>query len=452
MNTNTLKFIKITLRIFFFIVSTAALIRLIWMITHIGKYSLQMDLSAVYAAGKSLLYGFDPYVNNLIKDIECWDGTAAFTHSRFIYTPLIAGIFKGFALLPYLVTKHIWLLSSISSMLISLLISMKTIKLKKTPEILLFLFSFTIFFFPVQTCLERGQINWVILLLVASSVYYMVRAGHNNIIAGVLLAAATMVKIYFLFLLPFLILRKKRDIIKGYILGGVIFFLFSLVFAGLEIHYDYFFKHLPRSAERNEEGTKAERLPKEARMYIKSFPQGRTVLNGKSYYLEVLPCNHSASLTQEFFPLNPKKRLFGLNSGKGSLIIFSILFSIMFIWHLRKRGMFAKLNPLQELIFWQIALIIILLSVPMAWNMNFIWVLPVSCILIKKCQSIEKKQQLAYILLCILGLLMIGLPDTMIPFQRLLGRANRYIYGGFALLIGLMNLINDNSRKFAQRN
>src|SRR6185436_700092 len=64
--------------------------------------SLQQDLAAYWVAGAARSAGLDPYVNHVGGPVapELWDGVAVFAHSRFLYPPLIAELFRPLARLP----------------------------------------------------------------------------------------------------------------------------------------------------------------------------------------------------------------------------------------------------------------------------------------------------------------------------------------------------------------
>ena len=70
--------------------------------------SLQVEFSTYYAAGEALNCGLSPYVNNVDHVPPIWDGLDRYRHSRFLYPPLAATLFRAFALLPYATAKVIW--------------------------------------------------------------------------------------------------------------------------------------------------------------------------------------------------------------------------------------------------------------------------------------------------------------------------------------------------------
>ena len=75
-----------------------------------SQHSVQMDLSAFYAAGESLRLGLDPYTNNYPAVVT---GTDYMRYSGFLYPPLTGLLFKAGAAFSYLKFKQLWDFSQI---------------------------------------------------------------------------------------------------------------------------------------------------------------------------------------------------------------------------------------------------------------------------------------------------------------------------------------------------
>ena len=73
----------------------------------VATASLQQDFAAYWVAGAARHAGLDPYINQVggAAAPELWDGVAVFTHSRFLYPPVVAELFRAFAALPFPVAK-----------------------------------------------------------------------------------------------------------------------------------------------------------------------------------------------------------------------------------------------------------------------------------------------------------------------------------------------------------
>src|SRR5689334_12741430 len=73
--------------------------------------SYQQDFAAYWAAGRARYLGLDPYVNYAGRGGDLaypWDGLALFRHSRFLYPPLGADLFRPLILLPYVAAKGLF--------------------------------------------------------------------------------------------------------------------------------------------------------------------------------------------------------------------------------------------------------------------------------------------------------------------------------------------------------
>ena len=70
----------------------------------------QEDFIAYWVAGSARRLGLDPYVNNAVAGLmppALWDGSI-FHHSRFLYPPLAAELFRPLGGLPYRAAKVVF--------------------------------------------------------------------------------------------------------------------------------------------------------------------------------------------------------------------------------------------------------------------------------------------------------------------------------------------------------
>ena len=72
--------------------------------------SLQQDFAAYWIAGTARRLGLDPYVNHVGSAAapNLWDGLALFRHSRFLYLPLVADLFRPLASVRYAAAKGLF--------------------------------------------------------------------------------------------------------------------------------------------------------------------------------------------------------------------------------------------------------------------------------------------------------------------------------------------------------
>ena len=74
------------------------------------QHSLQQDFAAYWIAGTARRLSLDPYLSHVgsANAPTLWDGVALFRHSRFLYPPLVADLFRPLASLPYATAKALF--------------------------------------------------------------------------------------------------------------------------------------------------------------------------------------------------------------------------------------------------------------------------------------------------------------------------------------------------------
>lgn len=439
--------IRILLITFFVFV----VIRLIGFVFKLGCESLQMDFSAFYTSGEALNYGLSPYQNHISHDPSIWDGIVIFKHSRFIYFPLFGVLFRPMALLPYLYAKFFWMLFSILCIVFALDTIRKTIGLENRVELSLIIGIFLCLFYPLLTFLERGQIYGLTLLIMTIAIRLMLKDRKARILSGILWAVASSIQVYCVLVFPFLVLRRKWKVVAGYIIGWIMVCLLTISITGPKLIHDYIFKEMPRIAIFGEGGTEEMMMPADIiRKYLGNVPAGMTVKDGIIYQPSAFNFVSNATLTKTVFGswLSMVLVKLGLkvNMAITSIVTLGIFFLFMLLWQLYHRKQFSHFTTMQEVIYWQIILIIVLLSAPFTWVMCVIWVLPSLIIVLSKFRFIMSKSQAVYLYLCIIGLIIAALPDYygfpfLLPFCEFL--RNKYIYAEVLLFLSLLLLMKD---------
>lgn len=394
------------------------IIRLVYFLLRFGEESLQMDFAAFYTAGEALNHGLSPYVNHVTRDPPIWDGVDAFQHSRFLYPPLAAVLFQPIALLPYGVAKYLWMLLNLISVCCSLFITVKTISLKITPERILTLIVFLSTFHPLLPLLERGQIDGLTLLLVTLAIWLMVtrNSSHTDVVAGFLWGMSTLIKLHCVYIVPFLLVRRRWAVVGGYVLGLSGIVLLSLIMSPY-LSLEYLQKELPRIARFGEGGTEAMKVPAEVIQARRAWlPEGYTQKDGAVYRVESFRAISNASLARG---LGAVLRRIGLELQLSvlSLLIFLGLFTGIWMWQICRR-IPSRLEILEEAMYWQNALVLILLSAPLTWVMNTVWLLPIAASALcaytaSRDRTPDARRGLALIL-CALGLLTAWVPDSIV--------------------------------------
>ena len=395
------------------LVALAAL-RLAGFVATFGGESLQMDFSAFYTAGEALNAGLSPYESHILASPPIWDGIDRYQHSRFLYPPLVATLFQPVADLPYHVAKVAWMIVGLLALFGALLLSMRLVGVRLTEPAAWITWLVALTFHPLLTFLERGQIDSLTLLLLTGGIALLCTRRREGT-AGLLIAAATLLKLHTVLLLPFLVLRRRRRALAGYAIGGVLILILSLIFNGPALLLDYLTVEFPRISRYGEGGT-PEMLVDPAVIADLQPGEGLTVKQGRVYRHESFAFVSNASLgrTRTGYRLQEHLTAAGLPSAQtvASLVFFALLFAIVALLH-RWASPRDHVDPTYDLIYWHLALVIVLLSAPLTWVMNTIWLLTLTPLLVREFSSPRPPARRIALTLVGLGLAVAALPDHL---------------------------------------
>src|SRR5262245_4159262 len=114
---------------------------------------VQQDFVAYWVAGSVRRLGLNPYVNHAVPGVTptLWDG-GVFHHSRFLYPPLAAELFRPLAALPYRVAKVVFTSALVGAWIATAALLARG-RRGSTPVLIA-----GALFFPLYLNLERGQI------------------------------------------------------------------------------------------------------------------------------------------------------------------------------------------------------------------------------------------------------------------------------------------------------
>lgn len=383
----------------------AALVRLAGFVVRFGAESVQSDFAAFYTAGEASALGLSPYRTHAEHEPPVWDGVDTYRHSRFLYPPLVATLFRPLAALPYSVAKRLWMVVSLACLAYALAATLRAVGAHPGTTALLALGVFVAFSHPLLTLLERGQIDSVTLALIVAAARPLIQEGRERLASGVLLAAATLLKLNVVYVIPFLALRKRWRVLAGYALGGVALGIVSLIANGPRVLADYVTRELPRIAAYGENGTSDMLLPTDQLERLRAGrPPGRTVKDGREYAVESFGFVANASLARVVSARTGGHRL----ASATSAAILVVLCGILFLVERRQRG--RPRDPVRELVHWQVILTTILLAGPLTWAMNVVWLLPAAVILLHWDRLTHPVEAPALVGLA-LGLLLAAVPD-----------------------------------------
>jgi len=397
-------------RYLIWIVFAAALAYLLARVQSLPRDVLQMDFTAFYTAGESLNFGLSPYLNHITYTPPIWDGIDPFIFSRFQYPPPAAMFFQLVALLPFLAAKYAWVILSLICVVLSITLTARIFPLKATWQWLL-LGILICLFFPLLTLIERGQIDAVTLfLLIVAGFWYICKGRCEGWLAGFAIALAILLKVYCIFLLPFLLIRRRWTILAGTISGLLILMAGSyLLPGGADAWKEYVNDVLPRISYHNEGLVQAQVNPELIRELRGDAGIDATRKDGRIYKLSGFNFSSNASLVRvlldEFFA--PDSRI------SRSLLSFLVFIglSIPFIPWLLRAGTGRVVDRQHEFLFWLLIMVVILLAAPLTWTMNVVWLLPIAVFIISTGNRDGFSQLGIPLVLMTFGVLIAALPD-----------------------------------------
>lgn len=325
-------------------------------VTAVGLWSaagcLQQDFAAYRAAGAARRAGLDPYVNQVTVDPRLWDGVALFRHSRFLYPPLVADLFRPLAALPFRTAKVAFTLATIAAWVGAACVA------APGPGRAVFLLA-SVAFFPLWQHLERGQIDLGLLLLLAVAW----RARDRVWLAGLALAAAIAVKPALLGVaLVVAALGRLRLVAASLAALAAIAGLTALVDGPARLR-EYVREVAPRAGLYGEGGTEAMLLPPD-RLPAEADPNSVTV-DGRAYALGLWDVPTVASLPRLLAPDEPARA--------AALLPFLVLFGLLAAC--ARRTVAAGGDG--HWLYWGAAIASVIAS-PAGWIMGLVFALPLA--------------------------------------------------------------------------
>lgn len=157
------------------------------------------------------------------------------------YPPIVTVLFSIFSFLPLGVASKVWAFLSIIFLFISLHLCFRLFKIRFMSSTGLILSSLVFNFFPVKFTLGMGQLNLLVLMFVAFTLYFYIKGRDSY--SGICLGISVMLKLFpVLLLLYFLLIKKYKIFLCSVVtiisMGGV-----SYLFIKPEIN-NYYWQHL----------------------------------------------------------------------------------------------------------------------------------------------------------------------------------------------------------------
>jgi hypothetical protein len=338
--------------------------------------SLQQDLAAYWVAGKARWLGLDPYVNYCGSDVapRLCDGVSVFRHSRFLYPPLAAELFRVLAIVPYRFAKVAFTVAAVIGWLLTA--RLVAVRPGGRPRDSVAVIVSGALFFPLYFHLERGQIDLLLLPLVLGAWLRQERP----LLAGGVLALAAIFKPALLGLLPVMFALGHRRWALATIAGCAVAAAATLALSGPRLVAEYVGGVLPRAALYGEGGTD-DMLLDESKLPAADEESDRTGLDGRSYRIAIPPFDASASASW------PRRLAPETPHWATSLLPFVLVMGGL-VWvalRLPRReeddDPEELIHPVFEdagLLLFTAALLACVITSPTGWVMSFVWMFPMA--------------------------------------------------------------------------
>ncbi|HEY7375844.1 MAG TPA: glycosyltransferase 87 family protein [Polyangia bacterium] len=326
---------------------------------------VQQDLVAFWVAGRVCGLGLDPYVNHAVAGTvppALWDG-GVFHHSRFLYPPLAAELFRPLALLPYRAAKVVFTIAVVAAWLAASLLLARGRPGAKTAILVAGALAF-----PVWLNLERGQIDLLLLPLIVLAW----RVRDRALVAGALLALAAVFKPALLGVVPVLAALGRWRWAGAVAAACAVAALATVALSGRALAREYAVSVLPRAVLYGEGGTD-EMLYHERELERFDLDElgERQTADGRSY-LYTLPLFDrpvSASLPRLLAPESP--------SWATSWLPY-LIGAAGLAWAGARLARRRPDGGDAELVLFGAALVACVVASPTGWAMGLVWALPLA--------------------------------------------------------------------------
>jgi len=328
----------------------------------VATASLQQDFAAYWVAGAARRVGLDPYVNQVggAAAPDLWDGVAVFAHSRFLYAPVVAEVFRGFALLPYPIAKAVFTALMVGAWIAA---SLTLARASAKPRAAALAFGAGALFYPLYLALERGQIEPLVLLLLTAAFRMRARPAA----AGAALAAAVAFKPALCGVVLVVAALGRWRVVGAALAGLAVIALAGVALSGPALTVEYVTRVLPRAALYGEGGDEAMLLPA-ARLASRAdeLEAGVATLDGRSYPVAAWEGPASASLPRLLAPAGPTR----LATRAPAILLLALL--LVAARTVRPGG-----DAREALLFWAAAVMCVIAS-PAGWIMGLVVALPLA--------------------------------------------------------------------------
>ncbi len=217
--------------------------------------SLQQDFAAFFTAARARALHLDPYVNHLGTPGGPWDGVAVYRHSRFLYPPIVAELFRPLAALPFVWAKTLFTAASLLALVLGLCVvagdpSLATPGAGRRQPNLAVTLALAAVWPPVFAAVERGQIDLLLLPMLAAAW----RWRRHAAVAGLALGSCALGKPLVLGILPVLLGARRWRWAAATVGALGLYGAASVAVSGRDLCAEYLTDVLPRAALYGEGG------------------------------------------------------------------------------------------------------------------------------------------------------------------------------------------------------
>jgi len=325
--------------------------------------SLQQDLVAYWVAGRVRRLGLDPYLNHAVRSVapSLWDGSI-FHHSRFLYPPLAAELFRPLALLPYRAAKVVFTAIVVAAWIGA------TLGIARGRRAVAAVALAGALFFPLALNLERGQIDVLLLLLLVGAWNARARAP----LAGGLLALVAVFKPALLGVLPVLAALGRWRWVAATLAWSALALLLTVGISGAALARTYATSVLPRAVLYGEGGSDEMAFHERDLESMGIDEHGeRQAVDGRSYLIALPGFDGpvSASVPRLLAPQAP--------AWPTSLLPY-LAAAAGLIWAARRLARARPAREDEEIVLLAGALVACVVTSPAGWAMGLVLALPLA--------------------------------------------------------------------------
>lgn len=201
-----------------------------------------IDFKAYYIAADMLRTGKDFYdVEQQKQEVEA-RGLPP-NESFYIYPPLLAILFLPLTTLPIHTAAQVWFFLNLILYVVSLVVLWRTLDLGRLSRHLGLLCTLAFLFPPALFTLYKGQVNILVLLLLALTL--LCYKSERPILAGLFLGLGAMVKLMPLLLLLYFMWRRKTAVAAAALATVLLIGIAGLILIGIHPHLTYLTEVMP---------------------------------------------------------------------------------------------------------------------------------------------------------------------------------------------------------------